>query len=73
MLHEYGVQDPEKIEGTGVRGMLTKGDVLTFLGKASSPTGTFKPAQPNPESGAPKAVDAKVEKARAINLCAITF
>ncbi|KAI9446802.1 single hybrid motif-containing protein [Lactarius indigo] len=43
LLQEYGVQDPEKIKGTGVRGMLTKGDVLAFLGKASSPTGTFKP------------------------------
>lgn len=32
----------EDIKGTGVRGMLTKGDVLAYLGKASSPTGTFK-------------------------------
>lgn len=62
LLHEYSVQDPEKINGTGVRGMLTKGDVLAFLGKASSPTGTFKPAQPRPESGASKVAEAKVEK-----------
>jgi pyruvate/2-oxoglutarate dehydrogenase complex dihydrolipoamide acyltransferase (E2) component len=62
LLHEYSVQDPEKIKGTGVRGMLTKGDVLAFLGKASSPTGTFKLAQLKPESGAPKVVEAKVEK-----------
>lgn len=34
--------DPEKIKGTGVRGMLTKGDVLAHLGLASSPMGTFK-------------------------------
>lgn len=34
--------DAEKIKGTGMRGMLTKGDVLSFLGKASSPTGSFK-------------------------------
>ncbi|KAI0303499.1 single hybrid motif-containing protein [Multifurca ochricompacta] len=45
LLQEYDVQDPEKIKGTGIRGMLTKGDVLAFLGKASSPTGTFKPTQ----------------------------
>jgi len=68
LLHEHGVQDPEKIKGTGVRGMLTKGDVLAFLGKASSPTGTFKPAQPKPESGVPRAAEAKVEKACIINL-----
>lgn len=34
--------DAEKIKGTGLRGMLTKGDVLAFLGKASSPTGSYK-------------------------------
>ncbi|PWN19771.1 hypothetical protein BCV69DRAFT_287885 [Microstroma glucosiphilum] len=31
-----------KIKGTGLKGMLTKGDVLSYLGKASSPTGTYK-------------------------------
>jgi hypothetical protein len=72
LLHEYSVQDPEKINGTGIRGMLTKGDVLAFLGKASSPTGTFKLAQLKPEPGAPKVVEAKVEKARSIDLFAIT-
>lgn len=71
LLHEYSVRDPEKIKGTGVRGMLTKGDVLAFLGKASSPTGTFKPAQPRSESAASK-VEAKVEKVRTINLSAMT-
>lgn len=64
LLHENSVQDAEKIKGTGVRGMLTKGDVLAFLGKASSPTGTFKQAQLKPESGAPKVAEAKVEKVR---------
>jgi hypothetical protein len=72
LLHEYSVQDPEKIKGTGIRGMLTKGDVLTFLGKASSPTGTFKPAQLGPESGFSKVVEAKVEKVRTVNLSANT-
>jgi hypothetical protein len=52
--------------------MLTKGDVLAFLGKASSPTGTFKTAQPRPESGASKVVEAKVEKVPSINLSVIT-
>ncbi|OCH89080.1 single hybrid motif-containing protein [Obba rivulosa] len=42
LLEEHGIADAGKIKGTGVRGMLTKGDVLAFLGKASSPTGTYK-------------------------------
>jgi pyruvate/2-oxoglutarate dehydrogenase complex dihydrolipoamide acyltransferase (E2) component len=42
LLNESGIEDYKKIKGTGVRGMLTKGDVLSFLGKASSPTGTYK-------------------------------
>ena len=64
LLQVYSVQDPEKIKGTGVRGMLTKGDVLAFLGKASSPTGTFQLIQPKPGSEAPKSAEAKVEKVR---------
>lgn len=35
--------------------MLTKGDVLTFLGKASNPNGTFTPA-PSPIEEARKAL-----------------
>ncbi len=66
LLREYGIRDPEKIKGTGLRGMLTKGDVLAFLGKASSPTGTFKLTQLNPGSEAPKVAVAKVEKVRSV-------
>ena len=44
LLNELHVPDLKKIKGTGTRGMLTKGDVLAFLGKASAPTGTFKHA-----------------------------
>jgi len=62
LLQEHGVQDPGKIKGTGLRGMLTKGDVLAFLGKASSPTGTFKLTQLGPGSEAPKVAAEKVEK-----------
>ncbi|KAH9170667.1 hypothetical protein EDB89DRAFT_2071701 [Lactarius sanguifluus] len=50
---------PEKIKGTGVRGMLTKGDVLTFLGKAVQPN---KPTLLGPGAEAPKKAEAKVEK-----------
>ncbi|KAG6813349.1 hypothetical protein H0H92_011897 [Tricholoma furcatifolium] len=42
LIHEFGIMKPEEIKGTGVRGMLTKGDVLAYLGKASTPTGTYK-------------------------------
>ena len=42
LLNELQVSNSNKIKGTGVRGMITKGDVLAFLGKASTPTGTFK-------------------------------
>ncbi|KAG1774222.1 pyruvate dehydrogenase X component [Suillus placidus] len=45
LLIEGNVVDAEAIPGTGVRGMLTKGDVLAYLGRASSPTGTFKEAK----------------------------
>ncbi|GAC95645.1 pyruvate dehydrogenase protein x component, mitochondrial precursor [Pseudozyma hubeiensis SY62] len=62
LIAENGIQDAEtKIKGTGVRGMITKGDVLAFLGKAKSPTGSFKepkggiavlgPSQANPKGG----------------------
>lgn len=35
-------QAESKIKGTGIRGMITKGDVLAFLGQAKTPTGSFK-------------------------------
>ncbi|KAJ7815501.1 single hybrid motif-containing protein [Mycena olivaceomarginata] len=42
LLLEHDISTPSDIKGTGVRGMLTKGDVLAFLGKASGPLGTYK-------------------------------
>jgi len=42
LLEENNIHDAKKIKGTGVRGMLTKGDVLAYLGLASNPFGTFK-------------------------------
>jgi pyruvate/2-oxoglutarate dehydrogenase complex dihydrolipoamide acyltransferase (E2) component len=71
LLQVYNIQDPEKIKGTGVRGMLTKGDVLAFLGKASSPTGTFNLVQSKPGSEAPKSTEAKVDRVRPINIYVI--
>lgn len=55
--HHISGDAVENITGTGVRGMLTKGDVLTHLGLASSPTGTYR------ETPAPDVkTDKKVEK-----------
>ena len=42
LLVEHNISKPDVIKGTGIRGMLTKGDVLAYLGKASGPTGTFR-------------------------------
>jgi pyruvate/2-oxoglutarate dehydrogenase complex dihydrolipoamide acyltransferase (E2) component len=66
LLQEYGIQDLEKIKGTGMRGMLTKGDVLAFLGKASSPTGTFKQTQLSPGSEATQPAQTKVQTVRPV-------
>ncbi|KAF7796913.1 hypothetical protein EIP86_008098 [Pleurotus ostreatoroseus] len=43
LLQENNIKSAD-IKGTGVRGMITKGDVLTYLGKASGPLGSFQAA-----------------------------
>ncbi|KAG5650885.1 hypothetical protein H0H81_010664 [Sphagnurus paluster] len=58
LLQEYNVTNAESIKGTGIRGMLTKGDVLAHLGKASSPTGTYK----QPSAQLPETQGVKKEK-----------
>ncbi|CAG8712479.1 11525_t:CDS:2, partial [Acaulospora colombiana] len=68
LLNEAGVEDYKKIKGTGVRGMLTKGDVLAFLGKASSPTGTYKMAPTAIGAPAAAAPPAKKEPVDALTL-----
>ena len=40
--NHLSTDDLKKISGTGVRGMLTKGDILAHIGRASSPWGTSK-------------------------------
>jgi pyruvate/2-oxoglutarate dehydrogenase complex dihydrolipoamide acyltransferase (E2) component len=60
LLLENNVSNAEEIKGTGIRGMLTKGDVLAFIGKASSPTGTLM-EEMKPETGVEsKKVELKV-------------
>jgi len=70
LLLEYNVADPAKIKGTGVRGMLTKGDVLTFVGKASNPLGTFK-FGPSPIEEASKLVEKKKDVVQSLDGAAI--
>lgn len=60
LLNEAGIEDYKKIKGTGVRGMLTKGDVLAFIGRASSPTGTYKKS-PAPQAASAAPTPAKKE------------
>ncbi|KIK90734.1 hypothetical protein PAXRUDRAFT_831450 [Paxillus rubicundulus Ve08.2h10] len=67
LLKEGGISDARVINGTGVRGMLTKGDVLAYLGKTSNPLGTYKP--PKKETAAP--AKAKVESAQPLDGAAI--
>ncbi|KAJ6500614.1 pyruvate dehydrogenase X component [Mycena sanguinolenta] len=54
LLLEHDISTPSEIKGTGVRGMLTKGDVLAFLGKASGPMGTYKETPPPTAQAQPK-------------------
>jgi len=65
LLIEHSITNPEAIKGTGVRGQLTKGDVLAYLGKASSPTGTY--SEPKKEASVPQKSDlAKVSESTSI-------
>lgn len=52
LLLEYAssIKNPSEIKGTGIRGMITKGDVLAYLGKASGPLGTYAGKEPKPET-----------------------
>ncbi|CDO68893.1 hypothetical protein BN946_scf185000.g36 [Trametes cinnabarina] len=58
--HHIPPEEIEQIRGTGVRGMLTKGDVLTHLGLASAPTGTYHET-PAPDVKTDKTTGAQTE------------
>lgn len=64
ILQENGISEADKIKGTGIRGMITKGDVLTFLGKASGPLGSYQAALEKEEA------QAKSEKSGAVKQAA---
>jgi pyruvate/2-oxoglutarate dehydrogenase complex dihydrolipoamide acyltransferase (E2) component len=71
LVLEHGITNLDAIKGTGVRGMLTKGDILTYLGRASGPTGTYKPpATPIEEANKNRK---QVEKKEEDKVCLIQF
>lgn len=43
--NNVSAEDAKSIKGTGLHGMLTKGDVLAHLGKVSNPNGSYKPSK----------------------------
>lgn len=47
MLVLNGIEDASNIKGTGHHGVLTKGDVLAFLGKISNPRGSVPEDKPH--------------------------
>ena len=70
LLQENGISDAKKIKGTGMRGMLTKGDVLAHLGLASNPLGTAKQAKPpSSPAASPLAAPKNAEKVRTSTRC----
>ncbi|KAG8763987.1 hypothetical protein FRC11_007037 [Ceratobasidium sp. 423] len=71
--HHVSSKDAKKIKGTGVRGMLTKGDVLAHLGLASTPTGTFKITQPKDTSATASKAGAKAEGPKKVEIDAPTL
>lgn len=66
LLIEGGITNADVIKGTGVRGMLTKGDVLAYLGRASNPLGTYKPPQKQTTTPARTEPPAKVRFAQSL-------
>ncbi|BGP28243.1 pyridoxine biosynthesis protein [Rhodotorula toruloides] len=67
LLALNGIQDASEIKGTGHNGVLTKGDVLAFMGKISSPRGSMPKEKPhgghpaNEYTATPKDVEKPVE------------
>ncbi|KIM87484.1 hypothetical protein PILCRDRAFT_815003 [Piloderma croceum F 1598] len=55
------------IKGTGIRGMLTKGDVLAFLGRASGPLGSYEGKGIKGEMNTAKTEGAKTETAKPLD------
>lgn len=70
LVLEHGITNLDAIQGTGVRGMLTKGDILTYLGKASGPNGTYKPPiSPIEEANKNRKPVEKEHKVRILAVC----
>ncbi|CAE6427405.1 unnamed protein product [Rhizoctonia solani] len=71
--HHVSSKDAKKIKGTGVRGMLTKGDILAYLGLASTPTGTFKVTQPKDTPAVASKTGTKAEGPKKVEIDAPTL
>ncbi|CAE7176418.1 unnamed protein product [Rhizoctonia solani] len=71
--HHVSSKDAKKIKGTGVRGMLTKGDILAHLGLASTPTGTFKITQPKDTPATVSKASTKAEGHKKVEVDAPTL
>jgi len=68
LVLEHGITSLDAIKGTGVRGMLTKGDILAYLGKASGPTGTYRaPISPIEEANKNRKPTEKKEEYTPLN------
>ena len=67
LLQHHGISGND-IKGTGLRGIITKGDVLAHLGLASSPTGTYRePPRELPGFGQSQAKKPEPPKVRHCN------
>lgn len=66
--NHLSTDDLKKISGTGVRGMLTKGDILAHIGRASSPWGTSKSSkgEQEPQASVSKPAPEKVFDAETV-------
>ncbi|KAI0927901.1 hypothetical protein AcW1_005303 [Taiwanofungus camphoratus] len=72
LLQENSIEKTDQIKGTGVRGMLTKGDVLAYLGKASGPMGTYKEPPKEQAAKAPKQEDPQILDGAALRKLIVT-
>ncbi|WFD48673.1 dihydrolipoyllysine-residue acetyltransferase [Malassezia furfur] len=74
LAEKYGIEHPEKeIKGTGLHGILTKGDVLAYLGKVKSPFGSASgKATKITDLGMPASKDAASSPAKKPSVTSLT-
>lgn len=74
LAEKYGIEHPEKeIKGTGLHGILTKGDVLAYVGKVKSPFGSASgKATKITDLGMPASKDAASSPAKKPSITSLT-